>query len=79
MKFSEWLKNVASAKNANKLLEELAGKKSLELTLDKSNFIIIGKKKSRKELMKQVGKKTITLCGDKMKEVKVTKYLGTIT
>ena len=68
--------NVVSSQNAIKLFKELVGKKSLELNLDKSNFMIIGNKKSSKKLMKQVKKTPITLCGDRMKEVKVTKYLG---
>ena len=48
--------NVVSSQNAIKLFKELVGKKSLELNLDKSNFMIIGNKKSSKKLMKQVKK-----------------------
>ena len=67
---------LASAQKANKLMEDLVGKKSLEFNMTKSNFMVIGNKKSRKSLMKQLSRNPLTLCGENMKEVKVTKYLG---
>ena len=68
--------NVDSAQKANKLLEDLTGKKSLELNLDKSNYMVVGNKKARKGIIRQLEKNPLTLSGKMMKEVKVTKYLG---
>ena len=72
-----WMaEDVASAQKANNLLEEMVGKKSLELNFDKSNFMLVGNKKSRKIIMRQLEEKPLILGGVKMKEVNVTKYLG---
>ena len=68
--------NVSSAQRANNLMETIIGKKSLEFNLDKSSFMVMGNKKSRKVINSHLMKSPIKLCGSNMKEVKVLKYLG---
>ena len=65
-----------AAQYANNLLETLIAKKSLQFNLEKSSFLVMGNKTTRKELYKQLEKSPLTLCNKDMKEVKVLKYLG---
>ena len=39
-------------------------------------FLIMGNKKTRENLQNQIELNPLTLCGKKMKEVTVVKYLG---
>ena len=59
-----------SAQYANKLLETLIGKKSLQFNLDKSAFLVMGNKKARNKLHTEIEKSPITLCDKNMNEVK---------
>ena len=68
--------NVIAAQVANNLLEEMIGKKSLEFNLDKSAFMVMGNKKARKVIKSQLEKTLFIICGDRMKEVNILKYLG---
>ena len=68
--------SAADAQYGNEVLEELIARKGLEFNYDKSMFLIMGIKKARKALLKQVEKQQILLCVKKMKEVTVLKYLG---
>ena len=68
--------DVDSAQYANDKMETMLGKKSLELNLEKSSFLVIGNKKARKNITAQLKKSPLKLCGINMKEEKVIKYLG---
>ena len=57
-------------------MEALAETKLLNYNLEKSCFIVIGSKKTRKELEEQLQQSPIHLCGDKMKQEEKAKYLG---
>ena len=65
-----------SAKYGNKLMENVIAKKGLEFNTEKSMYIVMGNKKARNKIKSEFDKSPITLCGDKMKEVKVLQYLG---
>ena len=60
----------------NDKVEDLLNRKGLELNLDKSNFLIMGSKKSRKKIQNQVDQNPLTLNNQNMKQVKTLKYLG---
>ena len=68
--------NVASAQYANEVMEELLGKKSLKLNLDKSSFLVIGTKKSRRAISNEIMETPLKLGGEAMKEDKAIRYLG---
>ena len=68
--------NKASAQFGNNVIEEVTGKKSLEINLDKSSYIVIGNKKARKKMRKDLEKSPLTLCKENMTEETVIKYLG---
>ena len=70
--------NPKDAEHGNKMIEEFIGGKNLALNLDKSNFIIIGNRKQRNKMKKELDKSPLNLCGAKMTEVVETKYLGEI-
>ena len=67
---------VASAQFSNDVLEDLFEKKSLSFNLSKSQFLIMGNRKTRKKLKSELEKKPLTLCGQEMEEAKALKYLG---
>ena len=56
--------NVESAQYANNVMEELVGKKSLKLNFDKSSYVIMGNKKS-KRIMSLQQKKTPLMLNNK--------------
>ena len=68
--------NAASAQLANKIMEELTGKKSLQLNKEKSSYIIMGNKKARRNLSSQLVRNPLILEDEPMKEEKSIKYLG---
>ena len=57
-------------------MEKFIGSKALLLNLQKSAYMIIGGKKERKKLLTQLQNNPLMLCGQRMTEVKVMKYLG---
>ena len=73
MRMAESLK---SAQFGNNLMEEVIEQKCLQFNLDKSCFVIMGNKKQRKKFEKDLEKSPLTLCNQKMKEVKLLKFLG---
>ena len=70
--------NVRNAQYGNDKMEEMVKKKVLKFNLDKSNFVILGNKKSRKKLRDEEERNPLLLCGQKMKEVKSIKFLGDV-
>ena len=68
--------NVVSAQNGNRIMEELTGRKSLQINLEKSSYLIMGSKKMRKRMEKELEKSPPILCNERMKKEKVIKYLG---
>ena len=64
---------VEAAQEANNKIEDLLECKLLDLNLDKSNYILIGSKRARKNLHQQIENKPLTLCNNPMKEVKTLK------
>ena len=58
--------------------KEMVKKKVLKFNLNKSNFVILGNKKSRKWLRDKEERRPLLLCGQKMKEVKSIKFLGDV-
>ena len=65
-----------SAQFANTVMEEMVEKKLLSFNNDKSCYTFMGNKTARKRLKAQCVESPLMLNGDKMKEVKVVKYLG---
>ena len=57
-------------------MEVVLEEKLLDFNLLKSAFLIVGNKKARKKLQKEVDKDPITLCNQPMKQVLQEKYLG---
>ena len=68
--------SVEDAQYGNDLMEELIGKKNLQLNLDKSSYLIMGNRKKRKLIESKLEKNPLTLNGIPMKEAKEIKYLG---
>ena len=67
---------VASAQYANNLKEDLFEQRSLAVNLKKSQFILMGNKKLRKELRKELEETPLKLCNKDMKETEELIYLG---
>ena len=68
--------NRDNAQYANNKMEEFIGPKLLKINFLKSGYLIVGNRKARKSLENQVKNKPLELCGQKMIEVKVIKFLG---
>ena len=68
--------NRDNAQYANNKMEDFVEKKLLKLNFLKSGFLIVGNKKDRRKLNQQIEDKPLELCGQKMLEVKVIKFLG---
>ena len=68
--------NVESTQYANNVMEELVGKKSLKLNFDKSSYVIMGNKKSKRIMSSQLKKTPLILNNKEMQEEKMIKYLG---
>ena len=68
--------DLAAVQMGNNKMETLAETKLLNYNLEKSCFIVIGNKKTRKEVEEQIQQSPIYLCGDKMKQEDKAKYLG---
>ena len=60
--------DVASAQIANKIMEDLTGKKNLQLNLDKSSFLVIGNKAFRRKVNSQLERSPLKLCNENMRE-----------
>ena len=65
-----------AAQYANDKLEDLMSSKGLAFNLDKSKFLIMGNKKSRRKIQSQLDREPLELCGKKMPQAKELKYLG---
>ena len=57
-------------------MEAMAETKLLNFNLEKSCFIVIGNKKTRKEMEEKLQQSPVYLCGNKMKQEDHAKYLG---
>ena len=68
--------NRDNAQYTNNKMEAFVEKKLLKLNFLKSGFLIVGNKKDRRKLNQQIEDKPLELCGQKMLEVKVIKFLG---
>ena len=68
--------DLESVQKGNNRMEALAETKLLDYNLDKSCFVVIGKKKLQQELQEQLESCPIQLCGGNMKQEKKAKYLG---
>ena len=62
-----------SAQYSNDVLEEVTGKKSLNLNNEKSSYLVLSNRKTRNELIRQLKKSPLTLNDKEMKEEKVIK------
>jgi hypothetical protein len=60
----------------NNKMEAMAESKLLNYNLDKSCFIVMGKKKTRQEILTQLKTNPLQLCGADMKQELHAKYLG---
>ena len=65
-----------AAQAANDKMETMIETKLLDFNLDKSCFIVCGNKKARARLQSELDNNPLTLCGRRMKQVFVDKYLG---
>ena len=54
----------------------MINKKSLELNIDQSNFLIMGRNKVRNRIQEELDDNPLQLCSVNMKQVKALKYLG---
>ena len=68
--------DVASAQEGNAKMEAVAESKLLDYNVEKSCFLVIGSKKSAKEIQAQLTETPLMLCGSRMKQETKTKYLG---
>jgi hypothetical protein len=68
--------DLESVQMGNNKMEALAETKLLNYNLEKSCFIVIGKKKPRQKMEEQLQKCPIYLCGGIMKQEEQAKYLG---
>jgi hypothetical protein len=68
--------DLESVQMGNTRMEALAETKLLDYNLDKSCFVVIGRKKSRQEIQVQLESQPIQLCGRNMKQEEHAKYLG---
>ena len=65
-----------SAQKANILMEDLFEQKSLSFNLKKSQFLVMGNKRSKKQITKELEKRPLMLCSNEMVETKLLNYLG---
>ena len=68
--------SVKDAQAGNILVEAVTEAKLLDLNLDKSCFIVIGRKNKMKNIRDELNSNPLTLCGKLMKEKVSDKYLG---
>ena len=68
--------NVKAAQDGNNRIEKLIDSKCLALNLDKCNFLVMGSKKHRKKLKRELDKSPLLLSNQPMKEVTTVRYLG---
>jgi len=67
---------VKSAQAGNAKMEVVAETKLLDYNHEKSGFLIIGGKKSKQKMQKELDVSPLMFCNKTMKEEKYTKYLG---
>ena len=68
--------DLESVQFGNDKMEALAETKLLNFNLEKSCFIVMGNKKTRREMQEKVQDHPIHLCGINMKQEEQAKYLG---
>ena len=68
--------DLESVQMGNTRMEALAETNLLDYNLDKSCFVVIGRKKSRPEIQVQLESQPIQLCGGNMNQEEHAKYLG---
>ena len=68
--------DLSSAQSGNERMRNVAESKLIDFNIAKSGFLILAKGKRRRELMKELSIKPLTLCDQPMKQMKSIKYLG---
>ena len=68
--------SIGDAQAGNDKMESLAESKLLDYNLEKSCFILVGKKNAREKLEEQNERSPLTLCGRNMVQENCAKYLG---
>ena len=68
--------NVDSAQSGNYKMEVLAETKLLDYNVEKSCFVVMGSRKAKSEVNKELDEKPLMLCGKPMHREKQGKYLG---
>ena len=68
--------DISSAQIGNDMLECVAETKLLDFNLEKSGYIVFGKKQRRLQLLNQLEETPLTLSGGIMKNMETIKYLG---
>ena len=68
--------SVKAAQRVNDKMEQLMESKLLDLNKLKSVFIVVGEKKARKKMQREVDRNPLLLYNEPMKQVSVEKYLG---
>ena len=72
-------KDLEQAQESNNRMEAVLESKLLNFNLDKSVFLVIGKKNFKKAIEKKLEECPLTLCNEKMKQVDAYSYLGDVT
>ena len=68
--------SVESAQAGNLKMEVIAETKLLDYNHDKSGFLVVGDKKAKQKLQKDLDERPLMFCKKPMKQEKITKYLG---
>ena len=68
--------SVRGAQTGNTRMESVMETKLLDFNLDKSCVIVMGSRKQKTEVEGQLEQNPLTLCGKKMVNVQMEKYLG---
>ena len=71
-------KDLEQAQESNNRMEAVLESKLLNFNLDKSVFLVIGKKNFKKAIEKKLEECPLTLCNEKMKQVDAYSYLGDV-
>ena len=69
-------RSVSDAQAGNSRMETLSETKLLNYNLEKSCFLVLGKKKAKEEVQSQLKSTPLTLCGQAMMQSDSAKYLG---
>ena len=68
--------NVVDAQAGNDKMETMAETKLLNFNLEKSCYLVLGKKRAKEDIQNQIELSPISLCGQPMKQETCAKYLG---